>query len=393
MKQISIVLVLLGIAVGLTGCGPAQTSMSAPAAQQFTVAELTWDGCLPAIRSKRGGCSTHSLPPVRMRSRTLRESVPIREQAVALQATYAVSGLATFVNGQGREAGRSMFAGAVARALQKPASPEHAAFLMTQLRTAGRAESLEPLSHFLGDERLCEPATQAMLAIGGDAGNFFLAALPAVTGEAASDDHQCSRRDPHRWQRPARSSKNPAMNPQSRSSAALTALAAIGDANGEEALRAVLTAPVGYTADRNPPVAGVRRPSCSPQATCLLPTASQRMCWPLPPLRKKDPFVLQPLDLLVRVNGERGTGQSVHRRLRIRPLRFRAGFWEQRRYLPGSAVTRTLGGSARSGSCLRRECASSSCWVSGAMCRLSVPSLRRSMIMMVLCVRLRSMPR
>jgi len=94
------------------------------------------------------------------------------------QAEYALQGLATHVVCQGSEADRLMVVAALGKALESPLPVEKASFLIARLQVAGKGESTGILSHFLGDERLCEPAAQALVAIRGGAEAPLLAALP-----------------------------------------------------------------------------------------------------------------------------------------------------------------------------------------------------------------------
>jgi len=97
------------------------------------------------------------------------------------KARYALSGLAKHVSRSGAEAERKVFAETLIGALAPPADKEVKGFLIQQLQVAGREESVAPLAGFLIDERLCEPATQALLAIRTtSAAAALLKALPAV---------------------------------------------------------------------------------------------------------------------------------------------------------------------------------------------------------------------
>ena len=82
------------------------------------------------------------------------------------QVRFALNGVAVYVSRGGAEGEREMFALALIESLEIAQDKEVKAFLIRQLQVAGREESVKPLSLFLMDERLCEPATQALLAIG-----------------------------------------------------------------------------------------------------------------------------------------------------------------------------------------------------------------------------------
>jgi HEAT repeat protein len=95
-------------------------------------------------------------------------------------AEYALQGVAGYVVGRGSETERLAFVSALARALDQPRPPEQCSFILARLQVAGRSESIPTASRFLGEEILCEPAAQAMVAIREGAEPAFLAALPAV---------------------------------------------------------------------------------------------------------------------------------------------------------------------------------------------------------------------
>jgi HEAT repeat protein len=79
---------------------------------------------------------------------------------------FAVNGLATYASSARLEGQRKMLANALVKALDRGKSKDVQAFLISQLQLAGRAESIKPLAKYLGDQKLCEPAAQALLSIG-----------------------------------------------------------------------------------------------------------------------------------------------------------------------------------------------------------------------------------
>ena len=246
MKHLSIVLVFVGIAAACAGCGSTTSLPQTAAAPQFTVQELL--SRLPArdtleARWVFGALMAEGPDAIQ----TLCEKAGDADHATALSATYAVSGLTGYVNGKGREADRLMFVSAVARALQKPASADHAVFLIEQLRYAGRQESIQPLVRYLNDDRLCEPAALAMQTIGGDAGARFLEALPSAGWKPRFTIIRALGATKTVAAVPAllEEAKN---NDPLRATAAVQALAAIGDPRAEETLRAALTQPAGSRA-------------------------------------------------------------------------------------------------------------------------------------------------
>jgi HEAT repeat protein len=94
------------------------------------------------------------------------------------KARFAVNGMAVYVTRAGAEPERLAFVKALLAALDAREDREVAAFFMTQLQLAGRAESVRPLAKFLMDEDLAKPAAQALQAIGGpEAGRALLKAL------------------------------------------------------------------------------------------------------------------------------------------------------------------------------------------------------------------------
>ena len=81
------------------------------------------------------------------------------------QVRYALNGVAVHVSRTGAEDERQMFALALIQALDSVQDNEVKAFLIQQLQLTGKSESVKPLSQLLEERRLCEPATQALLAI------------------------------------------------------------------------------------------------------------------------------------------------------------------------------------------------------------------------------------
>jgi len=81
------------------------------------------------------------------------------------QVRYALNGVAVHVSRSGAEDERQMFALALIQALDSARDSEVKAFLIQQLQLTGKSESVKPLSQLLEERRLCEPATQALLAI------------------------------------------------------------------------------------------------------------------------------------------------------------------------------------------------------------------------------------
>jgi len=103
-------------------------------------------------------------------------------------ARFALNGLAKYVSAPGREAERKVAAEALVTALAKSEDKEIKAFLIRQLQVAGKDEAVTALAEHLADERLCEPAAQALTAIATPAAaNALAGALPgAVAGNRAT---------------------------------------------------------------------------------------------------------------------------------------------------------------------------------------------------------------
>lgn len=97
---------------------------------------------------------------------------------------YAVHGLALYSSRPGAESQRKLVAGTLAKLLDSDHSDEFKAFICRQLQLCGRPEEVPALARMLVSDRLCEPATQALTAIGGKKAVAALrAALPSATGK------------------------------------------------------------------------------------------------------------------------------------------------------------------------------------------------------------------
>jgi len=101
-----------------------------------------------------------------------------------VKAKYAVHGLAHYASRPGADGQRKLVAETLAKQLSADHSDELKAFLCRQLQLCGRAEEVPALVTLLGSQRLCEPATQALLAIGGEEATAALrAALAGANGK------------------------------------------------------------------------------------------------------------------------------------------------------------------------------------------------------------------
>jgi len=101
-----------------------------------------------------------------------------------VRATYALHGATNYASRPGADAERKMMAETLAKALGARHSVDLKSFLCQQLQLCGGGEQVSALAGLLHDEALCEPATQALAAIGGEAAGAALrAALPKVQGK------------------------------------------------------------------------------------------------------------------------------------------------------------------------------------------------------------------
>lgn len=96
---------------------------------------------------------------------------------------YALHGLAHYASRPGADADRKMVAETLAKELAQEHSDELKAFLCRQLQLCGRPEDVPALATLLTSDRLCEPATQALSAIGDEkAAAALRSALPLASG-------------------------------------------------------------------------------------------------------------------------------------------------------------------------------------------------------------------
>ncbi len=100
------------------------------------------------------------------------------------KARWAVTILNKFAISYAAESDRLMVAQAMIAALDKAEDDEVKAFLIRQLQVVGREEAVLALAPYLTNERLNEPAVQALLAIGGPEANSALLAGLQTAPEA-----------------------------------------------------------------------------------------------------------------------------------------------------------------------------------------------------------------
>jgi len=97
---------------------------------------------------------------------------------------YAVHGLVHYASRPGADGPRKLVAETLAKQFDYDYSDELKAFVCRQLQLCGREEEILALARLLHSERLCEPATQAISAIGGEkAAAALRGALPDATGK------------------------------------------------------------------------------------------------------------------------------------------------------------------------------------------------------------------
>lgn len=82
-----------------------------------------------------------------------------------VNARFLLNGLAKYVSRGDAEEARALVSGAFLQAIEAAEDPEVKAFLIRQIQVCGKAEAVDVLLKYLGDDRLVEPATQALLAI------------------------------------------------------------------------------------------------------------------------------------------------------------------------------------------------------------------------------------
>jgi len=82
------------------------------------------------------------------------------------RARFALHGVTMYVNSSGLVSERALFTRSLLKALDREREREVEAFLIRQLQLTAGDEAVKPLSRYLKDPRLCDPAAQALLAIG-----------------------------------------------------------------------------------------------------------------------------------------------------------------------------------------------------------------------------------
>ena len=96
---------------------------------------------------------------------------------------YALGGFTYAASASGKEAWRKIAAQAYGEALSKVTDPDNKVFLIYQLQTVGKDESVDVLKSYLTDEKLAGPASRALARIASPAsGAALLQALSGATG-------------------------------------------------------------------------------------------------------------------------------------------------------------------------------------------------------------------
>lgn len=102
---------------------------------------------------------------------------------------YALSGLSSYVSAEGQETARLIAANAYIKALDVVSDREIKAFIIRQLQTVGKDESVTKLSSYLNDESLSGPTSRALAAIGSQSsGKALLSALSTVNNDKSKKD-------------------------------------------------------------------------------------------------------------------------------------------------------------------------------------------------------------
>ena len=96
-------------------------------------------------------------------------------------ARFALNGLAVYVTRTGAEKERLLYVQVLLDAISKTADKDVKAFFISQVKWTGAKESVKPLAVYLTDEKLADPAAQAILACGRTEGvAVFLKALDSA---------------------------------------------------------------------------------------------------------------------------------------------------------------------------------------------------------------------
>jgi len=98
---------------------------------------------------------------------------------------YALHGLVVYATRPGADNDRKLVAAQLCQALEGEGTEDYKAFLCRQLQWCGQEENVASLKPLLSDDNLCEPATQALLTIDGEASR------DAIQSALSSADGSC----------------------------------------------------------------------------------------------------------------------------------------------------------------------------------------------------------
>ncbi len=107
---------------------------------------------------------------------------PTKEGFIDYKARYVLNGMAVYAAGKGDDTDRRMYSQAVCSRIGGTPPKQVQKFLLRQLQVAGGKEAVETLTSQLPDPDLCEPACQALAAIGSDAGKALRKAFRGSKG-------------------------------------------------------------------------------------------------------------------------------------------------------------------------------------------------------------------
>ncbi len=180
MKKLSGALVLAVAAVGLAAALPLPAQAQAPGAGSDLKARVSAVvGRFPAeTAAARDALAAEilALGAAAVAETCARVLPP--EAGDDAKARFAVSALAVRATRPGAETERLLLVKALVAAAAASPDKDVAAFFLSQVQLAGKAEAVKPLSGFLGDAKLAGPAAAALQAIGGpEASKAVLKAL------------------------------------------------------------------------------------------------------------------------------------------------------------------------------------------------------------------------
>jgi HEAT repeat protein len=94
-------------------------------------------------------------------------ALPSSDSTVSVQSQYALDGLSNYIAQNGNKDQRKWFKLAIQQALNESFSTQHKAFLISLIQNVGDETYPAILKPFLTNEQLCDPATRALVQIGG----------------------------------------------------------------------------------------------------------------------------------------------------------------------------------------------------------------------------------